>query len=405
MDVNIIVKNITEKTILATYSEPGSPDCVIIVASTAAASPLGIIMDKNALSLLLTFLMLDGNETRTIGILIMISKSDMQKPISNEAKLSNFIDIPTYTKKNVFIRKTNSLNSVFSIGLSRVGFLWKNLFSHLWCIISIFANAMPNANAEIIPLYPKISFIPYIIKTKAGVVKMELSIVLTLSSIIDQNMAPKTPINDAKRKEEKTCPKIIPTFISPILYDSKIANVTTMHRIALNADSNINIVLLFSPMLICFTNGIATAEDEPPSAAPNMKLTPGFMPNTNQPNRPMTINVTTKFIVVRLTVVFIESANDLNDSSVPLSNNRITSVSCPNTLPMELNLSASTTFKSGPIIMPINISNNTSGILFLLNISANQCAAKTNVPNVNISKAGSIAKFSAKVQNKLIEIL
>jgi hypothetical protein len=29
----------------------------------------------------------------------------------------------------------------------------------------------------------------------------------------------------------------------------------------------------------------------------------------------------------------------------------------------------------------------------LLNISANQCAAKTNVPNVNISNAGSIAIF------------
>ena len=49
----------------------------------------------------------------------------------------------------------------------------------------------------------------------------------------------------------------------------------------------------------------------------------------------------------------------------------------------------------------MNMSINTSGILFLLNISANQWAAKTKVPSVNISNAGSIAKFSAKIIKKL----
>jgi hypothetical protein len=62
-------------------------------------------------------------------------------------------------------------------------------------------------------------------------------------------------------------------------------------------------------------------------------------------------------------------------------------------LPMVLNLSASTIFNIGPKKIPMNMSNNTSGILFLLKISANQCAAKTNVPNVNINRAGSIAIF------------
>ena len=89
----------------------------------------------------------------------------------------------------------------------------------------------------------------------------------------------------------------------------------------------------------------------------------------------------------------MESANVLNDSSVPLSKSNVTRVSWPKTLPMELSLSASTILKRGPMAMPMNMSNNTSGILFLLNISANQCAAKTNVPNVNISNAGSIAIF------------
>ena len=60
---------------------------------------------------------------------------------------------------------------------------------------------------------------------------------------------------------------------------------------------------------------------------------------------------------------------------------------------MVLSFSASTSLNKGPMIIPINISNNTSGILFLLKISANQCAANTKVPNVKMSKAGSIAIF------------
>ena len=172
-----------------------------------------------------------------------------------------------------------------------------------------------------------------------------------------------------------------------------MASVTTIHKMALNADSNINIVLLFSPMLICFTNGIATADEEPPNAAPNMKLMPGFMSNTNHPTSPIAMNVIKKLTSVNEIVFLMESANVLNDNSVPLSNNRMTSVSCPKMLPIVLSLSASTSLNNGPMIMPINISNNTSGILFLLKISANQCAANTNVPNVNMSRAGSIAIF------------
>ena len=168
---------------------------------------------------------------------------------------------------------------------------------------------------------------PYIMNTNAGVVKMELSIVLTLSNTIDQNIEPTKPMSDASKNDEKTCPNMMPTLNSPYLYDSKIANVTTMHKMALNADSKINIVLLFSPMLICFTKGIATADDEPPNAAPNMKLIPGFMPKTNHPTNPMAINVKKKFTKVNDMVFLIDSANVLNDNSVPLSNKRITSVS------------------------------------------------------------------------------
>ena len=62
-------------------------------------------------------------------------------------------------------------------------------------------------------------------------------------------------------------------------------------------------------------------------------------------------------------------------------------------LPIVLSLSASMSLNTGPIAMPIIMSINTSGILFLLKISANQCAAKTNVPEVNINSAGSIAIF------------
>ena len=56
-DVKMIVKNITEKTILLTLSDPANCDCDIIVARTAAAKPLGIIIDRNALSFLLMPLM------------------------------------------------------------------------------------------------------------------------------------------------------------------------------------------------------------------------------------------------------------------------------------------------------------------------------------------------------------
>ncbi len=241
---------------------------------------------------------------------------------------------------------------------------------------------------------------PYMMNTNAGVVKMELLMVLTLSNTIDQKMEPIKPMSDANKNEENTCPKMMPILNSPYLYDSKIANATTIHKIALKADSNMSIVLLFSPMLICFTNGIATADDEPPNAAPNMKLMPGFMPKTIHPNVPMAMNVIRKLTIVNVTVSLMESANVLNDNSVPLSKSSVTRVSCPKMLPMVLSLSASTSFKRGPKKIPINMSISTSGILFLLNISANQCAAKTNVPNVNINSAGSIAKFFAKIHKK-----
>ena len=166
------------------------------------------------------------------------------------------------------------------------------------------------------PLYPNNSLIPYMIKTNAGVVKIELLMVLTLSNTIDQNIEPIIPMSEANKNDENTCPKIMPTLNSPYLYDSKIANVITMHNIALNADSNINIVLLFSPMLICFTNGIATADEEPPNAAPNIKLIPGFMPNANHPKKPMAIKVKKKLTKVNAIVFLMESANVLNDNSV-----------------------------------------------------------------------------------------
>ncbi len=80
---------------LLTLSEPASCDWEIIVASTAAANPLGIIMDKNALSFLLMPLMSDGNDTLTTHILSIIIKKEMPSPINNDMKLSNFIEMPT----------------------------------------------------------------------------------------------------------------------------------------------------------------------------------------------------------------------------------------------------------------------------------------------------------------------
>ena len=94
-DVNMMVKNITEKTMLLTLSEPASCDCDIIVASTAAANPLGIIIDKNALSFLLMPLMCAGKETLTTQILSIIIKNEMPSPINNDMKLSNLIEMPT----------------------------------------------------------------------------------------------------------------------------------------------------------------------------------------------------------------------------------------------------------------------------------------------------------------------
>ena len=94
-DVKMMVKNMTENTMLLTLSEPASCDCEIIVARTAAASPLGIIIDKKALSLLLIPLMSDGNEILTTYILRIIIRNEMPSPINNDIKLSNFIEIPT----------------------------------------------------------------------------------------------------------------------------------------------------------------------------------------------------------------------------------------------------------------------------------------------------------------------
>lgn len=91
----MMVKKMTEKTMLLTLSEPAKPDCEIMVARTAAASPLGIIIDRNALSLLFILLMSDGNEILTIGILNIISITEIPRPINNEIKLSNFIEMPT----------------------------------------------------------------------------------------------------------------------------------------------------------------------------------------------------------------------------------------------------------------------------------------------------------------------
>ena len=127
----MMVKKMTENTMLPTLSDPANPDCAIIVASTAAASPRGIIIDKNALSLLLTLLISEGSEILTIGILKNIKITDIPNPINNEIKLSNLMEMPTYTKKKVFIKNTNSLNNVFSIGLSNVGLFWENFVNHL----------------------------------------------------------------------------------------------------------------------------------------------------------------------------------------------------------------------------------------------------------------------------------
>ena len=91
----MIVKNITEKTILLTLSEPASCDCDIIVARTAAARPLGIIIDKKALSFALMPLMSDGSDILTTYILNIININEMLRPINNDMKLSNFIDMPT----------------------------------------------------------------------------------------------------------------------------------------------------------------------------------------------------------------------------------------------------------------------------------------------------------------------
>ncbi len=85
----------TENTMFPTPSEPANPDCEIMVARTAAASPRGIIMDKNALSLLFILLLPDGNDILTIGILSIINMMEMPRPINNDIKLSNFIEIPT----------------------------------------------------------------------------------------------------------------------------------------------------------------------------------------------------------------------------------------------------------------------------------------------------------------------
>ena len=83
----------TENTMLPTPSEPASPDCEIMVASTAAASPRGIIIDRNALSLLLTLLIFDGKEILTIAI-VRISLPSNINNVSNKDRAFLSMMIP-----------------------------------------------------------------------------------------------------------------------------------------------------------------------------------------------------------------------------------------------------------------------------------------------------------------------
>ena len=74
----------------------------------------------------------------------------------------------------------------------------------------MLARVMPNVNAAISPLYPSNELIPYMMKTKAGVVKVEFFTVLIFCKIIAQKTAPANPKIPANINDETMLPKVLP---------------------------------------------------------------------------------------------------------------------------------------------------------------------------------------------------
>ena len=96
-------------------SPPGTPAASGMPAKTAAANPLGIIIDVMVLSKMGAVL---GITKRVSTMRPTNSTNVMAKPANSDLMSANSIDIPIYTKKTVLSRNTISPKKIFSVRLS-----------------------------------------------------------------------------------------------------------------------------------------------------------------------------------------------------------------------------------------------------------------------------------------------
>ena len=225
---------------------------------------------------------------------------------------------------------------------------------------------------------------PKRMNTKAGVVSTEYLISRILSKINAQNMAPTSPMSVARMNEEKMEPKIMPNSTCLDRMACSKANANTMLNTLPMAASKIRMVELFCDMLSCLTVGATTAEAVPPNTHPIIKPTMGSILSISQTTNHTAIAEKTKFKAVSLREGMKESFKLLKLNCVPLSKRINTKVTAERMLPNRVSLSESTQWVMGPMKSPMMMRNNTSGILRLLNMELNRCAAKMSKPMMAI---------------------
>ena len=187
------------------------------------------------------------------------------------------------------------------------------------------------------------------------------------------------PMTVARIKEERISPITLPTFIDPERMACIKAQVNTIHNTSLKADSSMRMVPPFSLIFNCLTSGITTADEVPPTMAPNIRLVKKLTLTIN-PKSATTIIVIKKLINVSFMVPRMEFSNVSKFSWVPLSKRMMTKVIVVNTLATEPRSDGFTKPKTGPMNNPMIISNSTSGMRFRLKISVKRCAAKMSRP-------------------------
>jgi len=221
-------------------------------------------------------------------------------------------------------------------------------------------------------------------KTKARVVNMEFFTLLILPITADHRNPLNKPKVIAKTNDFHILDRTIPTDTTPCDIPSNRARPTTRHRTSLSADSSIKTEEHFSPSFICFTMGMTTAEEVPPTIAPiNTELNTSIESSQRETKEVM-ITVITKLSRVSNVAEPMAFFTSLKLRPDPLSNRITISVMVVKTLPSLPKKSLVIIPLTGPMMIPIKSSNNTFGILVLSNSSLKTCDRKMSNPKAII---------------------